>query len=132
MRLAIFGSRTLCDERVENAIQEKIDLLKPDCIVTSGETSGVNEIARDKARENKITLVLEYANGKKYAKGKYEHRSIAIMKNADMVLFIHDGESIGTANELKICKKMKLPFDYVKIERNDAEDIEWADWDVPK
>ena len=53
MRLAIFGSRTLSDERVEELIQLKIDELKPECIITSGETSGVNEIARAKAKENR-------------------------------------------------------------------------------
>lgn len=43
MKLAIFGSRTLSDERVEEFIQQKIDDLKPECIITSGETTGVNE-----------------------------------------------------------------------------------------
>ncbi len=125
MKLAIFGSRTLTDERVENTIQDYIDKFQPECIITSGETSGVNEIARNKARENKITLVLEFANNKKYAQGKYEKRSIAILKRADMALFIHDGNSKGTKNELAICKKMNKPYEYIRIEYHDEADLQW-------
>ena len=93
MKLAIFGSRTLSDERVETYIQSKIEELQPDTIITSGETTGVNEIARNKARENKIRLILEFADNNKYAQGKYEHRSIEILKQADKALFIHAGIS---------------------------------------
>ena len=125
MKLAIFGSRTLTDERVETTIQNYIEECKPEVIITSGETSGVNEIARVKARENKITLVLEWANNKKYSAGKYEHRSIEILKQCDKALFIHDGNSKGTANELAICKKMNKPYDYIRIEYYDNADIEW-------
>ena len=127
MKLAIFGSRTLTDERVEITIQEYIDKLAPDCIITSGETSGVNEIARNKARENKITLVLEWANNAKYSAGKYENRSIDILKQCDRSLFIHDGNSKGTKNELAICKKMNKPYDYVRIEYHEDADLNWSE-----
>jgi hypothetical protein len=130
MKLAIFGSRTLCDKRVEETIQKYIDELQPNVIITSGETSGVNEIARAKARENKITLTLEFANNKKYAQGKYEKRSIAILKQADMALFIHDGNSKGTRNELIVCKKMNVPFTYVYIDYQDDEDITWSEANI--
>ena len=133
MRLAIFGSRTLSDERIEEFIQLKIDELQPDQIITSGETSGVNEIARNKARENKITLVLEYANQKKFAAGKYEHRCIEILRKADYALFIHDGVSKGTNNELAICKKMRIQYEYKRFEMNDESDVTWNElnfkWD---
>jgi hypothetical protein len=130
MKLAIFGSRTLCDKRVEETIQKYIDELQPNVIITSGETSGVNEIARAKARENKITLTLEFANNKKSAQGKYEKRSIAILKQADMALFIHDGNSKGTRNELIVCKKMNVPFTYVYIDYQDDEDITWSEANI--
>jgi hypothetical protein len=130
MKLAIFGSRTLSDERVEIAIQECIDKLQPDCIITSGETSGVNEIARNKARENKITLVLEWADNLKYSAGKYEHRSIAILKQCDKALFIHDGSSKGTKNELIICKKMNKAYEYIKIDYYDEADIHWNELNI--
>jgi hypothetical protein len=136
MRLAIFGSRTLSDERVEELIQLKIDELKPECIITSGETSGVNEIARAKAKENKIRLVLEFANNKKYAAGKYEHRSIEILKQCEFAIFIHDGQSKGTLNELAIAKKMRKRYEYIKLDYHDEADLNWDElkfeWSVDK
>ncbi len=125
MKLAIFGSRTLTDDRIENVIQQKIEELKPDVIITAGETAGVNEIARIKARENKITLILEWADNNKYAAGKYERRSINILKQSDYALFIHDGNSKGTINELEIAKKMKVKYDYNLIEYSDEADVQW-------
>lgn len=136
MRLAIFGSRTLSDERVEELIQLKIDELKPECIITSGETSGVNEIARAKAKENKIRLVLEFANNKKYAAGKYEHRSIEILKQCEFAIFIHDGQSKGTLNELAIAKKIRKRYEYIKLDYHDEADLNWDElkfeWPVDK
>lgn len=136
MRLAIFGSRTLSDERVEELIQLKIDELKPECIITSGETSGVNEIARAKAKENKIRLVLEFANNKKYAAGKYEHRSIEILKQCEFAIFIDDGQSKGTLNELAIAKKIRKRYEYIKLDYHDEADLNWDElkfeWPVDK
>ncbi len=136
MKLAIFGSRTLSDERVENLIQNKIDELKPECIITSGETTGVNEIARTKARDNKIRLILEFANNKKYAAGKYEHRSIEILKQCEFVIFIHDGQSKGTLNELAIAKKMHKRYEYIKLDYHEEADLNWDelkfDWPIDK
>lgn len=136
MRLAIFGSRTLSDERVEELIQLKIDELKPECIITSGETSGINEIARAKAKENKIRLVLEFANNKKYAAGKYEHRSIEILKQCEFAIFIHDGQSKGTLNELAIAKKMRKRYEYIKLDYHYEADLNWDElkfeWPVDK
>ncbi len=123
VRLAIFGSRSLCDYRVDDLIQEKIIELRPKCIITSGETSGVNEIARIKARENKITLILEYANREKYAAGMYEHRCIEILKQCNYILFIHDGKSKGTKNEIIIAKKMGIKFEYHKMDLNNDYDL---------
>ena len=124
-KIAIFGSRTLSDERVEEIIQQKINELTPVEIITSGETTGVNEIARNKARENKITLTLEWANNDKYASGKYEHRSIEILKKCNYAIFIHDGISKGTKNELLIAKKMKIKYDYIQLDLNDTADNDW-------
>lgn len=129
MKLAIFGSRTLSDERVETYIQSKIEELQPDTIITSGETTGVSEIARNKARENKIRLILEFADNNKYAQGKYEHRSIEILKQADKALFIHDGMSKGTKNELVICKKMGISYEYKKIDIDEEEDLQFNELD---
>ena len=125
MRLAIFGSRTLSDDRVEQTIQRFIDELKPDEIITSGETTGVNEIARSKARENKITLILEFANRQKYAAGLYEHRSIEILKKCDYAIFIHDGQSKGTLNKFAIAKKMRIKNEYIKIDYHEEADLNW-------
>lgn len=136
MKLAIFGSRTLSDERVEDLIQKRINELSPECIITSGETTGVNEIARAKAKENKIRLVLEFANNKKHAAGKYEHRSIEILKQCEFAIFIHDGQSKGTLNELAIAKKMHKRYEYIKLDYHEEADLNWDElkfeWPVDK
>ena len=127
MNLTIFGSRTLTDTRVENIIQDKISELKPDAIITSGETAGVCAIARKKARENSIKLILEFANNEKYSAGKYHHRAIAILKQTDYVLFIHDGVSKGTKNEIALAVKMNKKHEVHTISLTDEEDIKWED-----
>jgi len=86
MKMVVFGSRTLTDDRVNTIIKQAIDKHKPEMIITSGETSGVCEIARLEARLNAIPLLCKYADNNKYAAGKYEKRAKAILIEADLVI----------------------------------------------
>ena len=43
------------------------------------------------------------------------------------MLFIHDGESKGTKNELAIAKKMNKPYEYIKIDYYDSADLGWSE-----
>lgn len=100
-------------------------------IITSGETSGVCEVARKYAENNKLDLLVKFANNEKYAAGKYEHRCVSILQESEFVLFIHDGVSKGTQNEIKMAKKMGKTIFYNKIDLLDEDeysfnlDINW-------
>ena len=107
-RLFIHGSRTLKDERVKIIILEEIEKHKPTVIVTHAEPDGVCGVARGLCRELAIPLKVHFLNFK-YLRGAFEHRSRDIMNDSDHGVFIHDGKSKGTSNELKMAEKMKLP-----------------------
>jgi hypothetical protein len=133
MKLCIFGSRTLYDERVKILILETILKFNPELIITSAEPEGVCQMGRDIAKERAIPLKLHFLNFK-YLRGAFEHRSIDILKEVDFVLFIHDGKSKGTLNEKKLADKMKIPYQYEVLEvqqfkKSVGFEIE-KDWDV--
>lgn len=129
MKLTIFGNRTLRDSRCKEIIYKFLEKNDVTEIHTSGETSGICELAREIAKTEAITLVLKFADNKKYAAGKYEHRAKDILKHSDFVIFIHDGMSKGTLNELKMAQKLKIPFEYHKIELTDEDDYLF-EWDL--
>jgi len=114
--LCIFGSRSLVGESVERIIHQEIELYKPEMIITSGNTYGVCEVGRDIAKTLCIPLKVHFINNTKYAQGKYEHRSKAILKETDFCIFIHDGKSKGTLNEMKLCDKLGVKYKYFKID----------------
>jgi len=86
-----------------------------DTIVTTQEPKGVCELAQIYAKENSMILELHFLNVKKYARGAFEHRSDNVIKSADFILLIHDGESKGTGNELERTKKFKKPYEYITL-----------------
>jgi len=63
-----------------------------------------------------------------------ERRSKAVLQDADRAIFIHDGKSKGTSNELVLAKKMKMEHTYHQIDIAEHESsvgfpIE-EEWDV--
>ena len=118
MRLSVHGSRTLKDERVRILIQEEIQKYGITEIVTHGEPGGVCGVARELCRELALPLKLHYLNFK-YLRGAFEHRSKDVLKDSDRAIFIHDGKSKGTANELKLAQKMKIPHTFHELEESE-------------
>ena len=115
MKLGIFGSRTLKDDRVKLLILEEIDRLNADMIVTTQEPLGVCTVAQQVAKSEGIPLELHFLNFK-YRTGAYEHRCDEVIKSADRILLIHDEISKGTANELERVKKFMKLYRYEKLE----------------
>lgn len=109
MILSVHGSRTLTDERVKIILLEVIAKHGVTQIVTHAEPGGVCEVARNLCREKAIPLKLHFLNFK-YLRGAFENRSKAVLRDGDLALFIHDGKSKGTQNELKLCQKWALPY----------------------
>lgn len=124
--MAILGSRSLSDERVTKILLGYIKKLKPSHLTTSGQCEGVSAIGRSLAKVLPIPIILHYLDPKK-AQGKYEARNIAILKDADIAILIHDGVSIGTLNELELCKKMNIMYFYEKLEKLPEGNIMGAD-----
>ena len=129
MKLGVFGSRTISDNRVKMEIAEYIQQNNGyDTIVTAQEPKGVCQLAQIYAKENSMILELHFLNIKSYAKGAFEHRSDNVIKSSDFMLFIHDGESKGTKNELERAKKFKKAYKYVQIDQTtELENSETSD-----
>lgn len=133
-KLSIHGSRTLRDERVKIILLEEIKKYNPTTIVTHAEPGGVCEIARKLCKEQAIPLKVHFLNFR-YLRGAFPERSKAVFRDSNYCIFIHDGQSKGCSNELKLCQKLGLPYKYYKIEKTDFEqsvgfeiEEEW-EWD---
>lgn len=120
MKLAVFGSRTLKDDRVKMLIYDAIEETGADTIVTTQEPLGVCTVAQQIAKERSLVLELHFLNFR-YRTGAYEHRSDEVIKASDFVLLIHDGESHGTRNELERTKKFGKPYRYEVLPATDTK-----------
>lgn len=130
MKLCVFGSRTLKDDRVKVEILEKIDELGADTIVTAQEPLGVCTVAQNVAKSCGLVLELHFLNFK-YRKGAFKERSKECIRASDHVLIIHDGESQGTANELGYVKQLKKPYTYITMEKSDRSVNYSVDFKLP-
>jgi hypothetical protein len=115
MKVAVFGSRTLKDERVKILILEVIKAQGATMLVTTQEPAGVCEVCQAVAKELAIPLELHFLNFK-FLRGAFEKRSRAVVRSADFFLLVHDGTSPGTRNELVLVKQSKKPFRYEILE----------------
>jgi len=120
-KLAVFGSRTITDDRVEDEISEFMHA-NPEynTIVTSQEPKGACTVAQAYAKQMGYVLELHFLDRGKYARGAWWHRSEHIIASADFVLLIHDGISKGTKNELVQTIKNKKPYKYLVLEKTSA------------
>jgi hypothetical protein len=109
MRMAVFGSRALIGDSVREVIRREMESRKASHIVTAGEPDGVCSMARTVARETSCPITLHWLHAKERAAGKYHHRSVAVLSDCDFCLFVHDGKSAGTRNEIKLAVKMNVP-----------------------
>jgi len=116
MRLCIFGTRSFYDnQEASRIIDEEIKNLNPSMIITAGDADGICRLAIEKAKLHSIPCELHFLNRLKYAQGMYHHRSLEVIQSSDFVLFIHNGESKGTKNEIELAKKIGKACKYYKI-----------------
>ena len=115
-KVGVFGSRTLKDERVKTIIIEKIIELKATKIITSHEPQGVCEVAQRVAKQYGYPLEVHFLN-EQYLRGMFEQRSKEVIAEVDYLIFIHDGKSKGTENELNLYKKTGKPYHYEILEQ---------------
>jgi hypothetical protein len=79
-----------------------------------------------------MPLELHFLNFR-YLRGAFFNRTKELTASIDFCVFIHDGESVGCANEIKLAEKMNVPYSYHKLERAKyKESVGFAvetDWD---
>jgi uncharacterized protein YdaT len=117
-RLAFHGSRTLGNKMTRKVIEFEIEKHQPEIIVTHGEPRGVCRLSKTIAQEQGLCLNLHHVQVK-YATGKFHRRSLAVISDSDHCIFIHDGISQGTQNELALAKKLKAPYTYYRLENDE-------------
>jgi hypothetical protein len=116
-KLAIFGSRSIADERVIITIMEEMQKGFTH-ILTSQEPGGVCECAQKVAKQYGYPLQCHFLN-MQYLRGAFDQRSKEVIVEADEFLIIHDGQSKGTENELKLVKKSGKPYRYEILEKSE-------------
>ena len=116
MRLAIFGSRSLYGSSVRAVIAEYIENHNVTEIITAGEPQGVCDEARNVSKELSIPVKMHWLNAKERCAGKYHWRSIAVLLDCDLCLFLHDGKSKGTANEIKVAVKLGVAHQVITMQ----------------
>lgn len=118
--LCFFGSRNLYNEDVKTQIHIQVLRFNPSTIITAGDANGICRLTREYAKENAIPLKLHFLN-KKYGRGMYHHRSLAVLQECEYAIFIWDGKSKGTSNELELAKKLGKPWRLIQMESNTDE-----------
>jgi hypothetical protein len=96
-------------------VEAAVDAHGATAIVTAGEPQGVCHEARTVAQERSLPLTLHWLQPKERAAGKYHWRSVAVLSDCDLCLFLHDGKSAGTRNEIKIAVKRGVPHEVVVL-----------------
>lgn len=124
MRLAIQGSRTLGDDRVELAIRECAARCKATALITAAEPGGVCAVARAAAPNMHLPLTLHFKDWRR-ARGMYHWRSKAVLLDCDAVLFVWDGKSPGTKGEIELAKKMGVPYEIVLMDVVHKTEVTW-------
>ena len=115
--LLVFGSRTIDDDRVEQECAKFVDGTEYRFIVTALDPSGVCERVKHWAKACRLGVTLiQVGLNQAHARGMHERRSIAALKMADHMLAIWDGNSKGTAGEIRLAKKMGVQTTIVKLD----------------
>lgn len=118
-RLAFCGSRSLICRNTRKLIKQCINDYQADIIVTHGEPEGVcrETMKICKTRGTRRSLVIHHMEAYRLA-GAFEWRSKKVLNDCDHCIFIHDGVSKGTSNELVMAVKMGVPFTYYVYDGN--------------
>lgn len=110
MKLAIIGSRTICNINIDDYIAEM-----PTEIISGG-AKGIDTLAADYARKNKIPLTEFLPDYEKYGKAAPIIRNRLIIQNTDKVLAFWNGKSKGTLSSINIARKTGKPIQIIKIQ----------------
>ena len=115
--LAVVGNRTINDKngifRIINntllLLDEKFDINKNNVVIVTGGARGVDSIACDYARENKLECIIIKPNWKRYKSGAGLRRNREILNLASFVLIIIESVSGGSKFNINFVKKNNIP-----------------------
>lgn len=116
-RLLVCGSRGITDKdwifsQIESYWYEHLACYS-DPIMIEGAARGVDLIAKAYAVENNWKVEEYPADWEKHGRGAGYIRNDIMVKAADEVLILWDGESRGTKNDIGLCKKYNKPHKIV-------------------
>jgi len=117
-RISFHGSRELTLSQCKPIIMAEIEKHQPDTIVTHGEPDGACQYARSVCKSEGIPLKLHFLQHWRL-QGQFHWRSTSVLEDSEHAIFLHDGKSSGTSNELKLAKKMGTPFTYYKLKNGE-------------
>ena len=110
-RISFHGSRSLTMDQCEPVILDIFEQMLPETVITHGEPHGACECVRELAKKEKVSLKLHFLPVHKAA-GQYHWRSTAVLEDGEIAIFLHDGESKGTSNELLLAQQKGIDYRY--------------------
>lgn len=111
IHLSFHGSRSLSLSQCKPIIEAMLQKHIPETIITHGEPEGACEWVRSLSKQHGISLKLHYLQHWRQA-GQFHWRTKLVLEDSDHAIFLHDGISQGTANELALAKKTGMSFTY--------------------
>ncbi len=105
-RVSFHGSRSLSLATCAPLINDAFQRLRPSTVVTHGEASGACAWVRKMARDQGRSLMLHHLDKAGHAQGAWHWRSVAVLDDSDLAVFLWDGQSQGCSNEMALAEKM--------------------------
>lgn len=103
MKVIIAGSRTINNyELIKESIKNSNFKITT---IISGHAKGIDLLAEKYAINNNIELIIYSADWNKYGKSAEYIRNNEMLKEADALIAIWDGQSKGTKHMIEIMKK---------------------------
>lgn len=116
--VSIMGSRTLTEKQCLTALKEIMIELNPRRLVIPAEPEGACAAAR-KFAINTQTESFLICKQIQRAGGMYEARTEIVLAESDCCVFLHDGKSKGTKNEIGKCIELEIPYIYYVLDGDD-------------
>ena len=110
MKVAVIGSRSIINIDLSSYLPAQTTE------IVSGGAKGVDSIAADYAKANRIKLTLFLPEYEKYGRAAPLKRNEKIVAYSDYVLAFWNGTSLGTRHVLALCEETKTPVQVITID----------------
>ena len=109
MKLAVIGSRDICEVEIEKYLPDDISE------IVSGGARGVDTVAKRYAQNKGIKITEFLPNYKRYGRAAPLKRNEEIAAYSDALIAFWDGSSKGTEYTVKLFGKLGKPVTIIKI-----------------